>query len=95
MLYHAGLTLKAHADTPILALEELDSLLSTVSCSNSSVTLVFHDSATAKKVAGEWARNEKWVLVTAHESCGGENDRTPYLYVSSPVPIHRALTYAE
>lgn len=64
---------------PTLVLEDIDHLLSEVSCSESFVTLSFAAASAKRTAMQDLGLQDNFYLITSHSTCNVDGERTVYL----------------
>jgi hypothetical protein len=64
---------------PALALEDIESHLESVQCSDSVLVLDFMDELALRQAKGEWDGLSNFILISSHPSCNKDGERAPYV----------------
>lgn len=84
----ASVTFAAHADRPILLLEDMDHMLAGVTCTSSSddsimdgsaMHLTFFSEEAFAEALSAWSEFTSFAIVTAHPTCNVDDDRGAWL----------------
>ncbi|KAG4429587.1 hypothetical protein IFR05_014936 [Cadophora sp. M221] len=68
-----------HLKTPAITLEDIESYLTGVTCSGTSMALIFIDNEALQYAKTQWEEYTNILFITAHEGCNPAGSRTPYL----------------
>ncbi|MCJ1305850.1 hypothetical protein MMC08_008667 [Hypocenomyce scalaris] len=64
---------------PMIALEEIDSFLESVTCSESTITLRFTREQYRHRAERAWASLTEFFIVTSNTGCNRDGQRAPYM----------------
>jgi hypothetical protein len=80
-LYFSEIKLHAHENQPLVLLEDLEDLTSSISCSDNGITLEFLDPMIAALATEAWEPLDPFVLITSHpqSGCNPHGERKPHL----------------
>jgi hypothetical protein len=81
---------KVNSRKPILNLEEVEHHLQDVQCGDGTMKLSFVDASSARDAYYASCEQEKGggLVVTSHEGCNREGERSVYKYDTSPLNLH-------
>lgn len=83
------MTLHAPDGKPIIMMESFETLTSAIDCNGSDgkLSLTFKSDKAMMYALTKWAyinekKEDEFILIANHESCGPSEERIPYLYVT-------------
>jgi hypothetical protein len=64
---------------PALALEEIESHVKNIECSQTTITIEFGDVQILDEAKSEWDQYSEFLIISSHPGCNDNGDRAPYL----------------
>jgi hypothetical protein len=64
---------------PALALEDIESHLANIECSDSVIVLEFAHELDLTEASREWDGLSKFIVISSHPGCNGDGERAPYM----------------
>jgi hypothetical protein len=77
-----------HFKLPALGLEDIESHLKDIQCSESVIVIEFADQLILKQAKEKWNGLSEFIVVSSHPGCNGDGERTPYVFVFSIVFLY-------
>ncbi|KAL5325312.1 hypothetical protein ACEPPN_006437 [Leptodophora sp. 'Broadleaf-Isolate-01'] len=68
-----------HLKTPAIAVEDIESYLTAVTCSDTFMTLTFIDKEVLQHAKAQWEEDSSILFIMAREGCNPAGSRAPYL----------------
>lgn len=73
--------LRTTSERPSLLLEEIEDHLEDIYCDEDSIELKFIDAETLRMAYREYSTVGQFSLITSHDNCNSDGERTAHLYV--------------
>jgi hypothetical protein len=70
-----------HLKLPALGLEDIESHVERIECSESAIVIEFVDESVLEQAKGEWDGLDEFIVISSHPGCNGDGERAPYMSV--------------